>query len=136
MKMLRKQNDSTVSTGESHRMMGVGGDMALLEVHSHRHCFERVKLQVVVTAPGHQVVNLPPVGRLVAARDESDEGGVVHELQEFDGLVTGGTADRVREKSRGERTQLWGDSVLMVRGSETCFPSLTRCLLQYQTGSL
>src|SRR4029434_5650452 len=34
-----------------------------------------------------------------------------------------------REKSRGERTQPWGEPVLIVLESETCFPSLTRCLL-------
>ena len=34
-----------------------------------------------------------------------------------------------REKSRGEGTQPWGEPVLMVWESETCFPSLTCCLL-------
>ena len=39
------------------------------------------------------MVHLPPVGRLVPTRDESDEGGVVIcELQELDRLVTGGAA--------------------------------------------
>src|SRR4029434_10068047 len=34
-----------------------------------------------------------------------------------------------REKSRGESTQPCGAPVLMVRGSETSLPSLTRCFL-------
>jgi len=34
-----------------------------------------------------------------------------------------------REKSRGERTQPRGEPVLMVRESETCFPSLMCCFL-------
>ncbi|CAB1441388.1 unnamed protein product [Pleuronectes platessa] len=35
------------------------------------------------------MVNLPPVGGLVPTRDEPNEGGVIRELKEFDGLVTG-----------------------------------------------
>ncbi len=49
------------------------------------------------------MVNLPPVGRLIPIRDESNDGGVVRKLQELDGLMTGDAA--VRGESRGERTQ-------------------------------
>ena len=35
-----------------------------------------LELQVVLTASGHQTVDLPPAGRLIPTRDE---GGVVHE---------------------------------------------------------
>ena len=38
------------------------------------------------------MVNLPPVSGLIPPRDEPNEGGVVRELKEFDGLVTGGAA--------------------------------------------
>ena len=38
--------------------------------HTHLHCLYSIKLQVVLAAPGHQMVNLPPVGGLIPARDE------------------------------------------------------------------
>ncbi len=40
------------------------------EVHDHLHCFERVKLQVVKTAPDSQLLNLLSVGRLVTVLNE------------------------------------------------------------------
>ena len=49
------------------------------------------------------MINLPP-GR-IPTRDEPNEGGIVRKLKELDGLVTGGAAVVVQEKSRGERTQ-------------------------------
>jgi len=57
---------------------------------------ESVALQVVLTAPGHQMVNLPHVGRLIPTRDYPNEGDVVHELQELDRLMTGGAGVRVQ----------------------------------------
>ena len=36
------------------------------------------------------MVNLPPVSGLIPTRDKPNEGGVIRELEEFDGLVTGG----------------------------------------------
>jgi len=65
----RKQNDSTVSTGVTLGDEG-GWGWVLLEVSYHIHCLESIELQVVLTAPGHQMVNLPPVGRLILTRDE------------------------------------------------------------------
>jgi len=38
-------------------------------------CLDSVEPKVVLTAPGHQVVNLPPVGGLIPTRDEPNEGG-------------------------------------------------------------
>ena len=38
------------------------------------------------------MVNLPPVSGLIPTRDKPNEGGVIRELEEFDGLVTGGAA--------------------------------------------
>ena len=70
------------------------------------------------------MVNLPPVSRLVPSRDESDEVGVTRKLQELDGHEV--QLFVYREENRGERPQ---PLVLMVRGSETCFPSFTHCLL-------
>lgn len=41
---------------------------------------------------GHQMVNLPSVGWLIPTKDELNEGGVVCELLELDGLKTKGVA--------------------------------------------
>ncbi len=57
------------------------------------------------------MVSLPPVGGLIPTRDESSEGGVVCELQELDGLVTGGAAVGVQgEEQRGKNAALRGTS--------------------------
>ena len=57
------------------------------------------------------MVSLPPVGGLVTIRDKSDESGVVRELQELDGLVTGGAAVGVQgEEQRRKNTALGGTS--------------------------
>ncbi len=57
------------------------------EVHNHLHSFERVKLQVVKTAPDSQLLNLLSVSRLVTVLDEADQWVVVCKLQELDGGV-------------------------------------------------
>ena len=55
------------------------------------------------------MVNLQPVGGLIPTRDESYEGGVVREIQELDGLVTGGAAvGEQGEEQRGKNAALWG----------------------------
>ena len=62
-----------------------------------------------MVAPGHQMVNLPPVGRLASIRDESNEGGVARKLQELDRLVTGSAAVCVeREEQRRKNIALGG----------------------------
>ncbi len=43
------------------------------EVHDHLHSFERVKLQVVKTAPDSQLLHLLSVSRLVSVLDEADD---------------------------------------------------------------
>ena len=99
MKVPRERIDSTLSRvtqGDEG-----GQDLALPEVHSHLTCFESVELQVIATKPGHQVVSLP-------ARDESDEGGLVRELQEFDGLVTGCAAVCVQEEKQRRKNAASG----------------------------
>lgn len=58
------------------------GDLS--EVHNNLHCLYNVELQVVLTAPGHQTVNLQPVGRPIPIKHESNEGGVVRKLKEFE----------------------------------------------------
>lgn len=73
------------------------------------------------------MVNLPSVSRLIPTRDESNEGGVVCKLQDFEGLMMQLLV--YREKGRGEWMQPSGDPVLMVRESETCFTIFTCCLL-------
>ncbi len=74
------------------------------EVHDHLHSFERVKLQVVKTAPVSQLLNLLSVSRLVTVLDEADQCGVVCKLQELDRGVFRCAVVGV-EKSSGERTQ-------------------------------
>ncbi len=57
------------------------------EVHDYLHYFERVKFQVVKTAPDSQLLNLLSVSRLVTILDEADQCGVVCKLQELDRVV-------------------------------------------------
>ncbi len=49
--------------------------------------FERVKLQVVKTAPDSQLLNLLSISRLVTVLNEADDCGVICKLQELDGGV-------------------------------------------------
>lgn len=63
---------------ESIRVMRLGGGCILPETHNHLHYLESTELKVVLTAPGHQMVNISPVG---TTRDEPNEGGVTCELQ-------------------------------------------------------
>src|SRR4029434_7252880 len=84
---------------------GGGWGWVLPEIYNHLHCFQRVELQVVLATPGHQMVNLPPVSGLIATRDKPNEGGVIRELEEFDGLVTGGAAVCIQgEEERGRNS--------------------------------
>ncbi len=53
----RNLNDSTAVTVLFMMVSGVGGGSP--EVHDHLHCFERVKLQVVKTAPDSQLLKVP-----------------------------------------------------------------------------
>ncbi len=72
------------------------------EVHDHLHGFERVKLQVVKTAPDSQLLNLLSVSRPVTVLDEADQCG------DFKSLTEGSLEVQslvYREKSSGERTQ-------------------------------
>ncbi len=59
----------------------MGGERGVSpEVHDHLHSFERVKLQVVKTAPDRLHLNsqlLESVSRLVIILDEADQCGVV-----------------------------------------------------------
>ncbi len=80
------------------------------EVHDHLHCFKRVKLQVVKTAPDSQLLNLLSVGRLVTVLNEADQCGVVCKLQELDRGVFRCAVIRV------EGEEQWGENVAL-RGS-------------------
>ncbi len=77
------------------------------EVHDHLHCFERVKLQVVKTAPDSQLLNLLSVSRLVTVLEEADRCGVFCKLQELDGGVFRCVE---REEQWGENTALRSSS--------------------------
>ena len=62
-------------TGESPRVMGAGGAAFFRKSTSISAVFRAFSSQVFATAPGCQMVNLPPVSALIPTRDESDEGG-------------------------------------------------------------
>ncbi len=72
--MPRNLNDG--EWGESRRVSP--------EVHNHLHCFERVELQVVKTAPDNQLLNLLSVSRLVSVLNEADKYGFICKFQELD----------------------------------------------------
>lgn len=55
-----------------------------------------------MAASGYQPVDLPSAGRLNTVREKSGEGGVIHKLQEFNQLTTGGAL--VRIDGDGQRT--------------------------------
>ncbi len=80
------------------------------EVHYHLHCFERVQLQAVITAPDSQLFYLLSVSRLVSVLDEANKCGVIYELQELDrGVCRGAVVGVQGVEQRGENTSL-GDA--------------------------
>ncbi len=82
------------------------------EVHDNFQGFERVKLQVVKTAPDSQFLNLLSVSRLVTIQDEADQCGVVCKLQELDRGVFRCAVVRV------EGEEQWGENAAL-RSSST-----------------
>ncbi len=54
------------------------------EVHDYLHCFDPVELQVVVTTPESQLLNLLSVSRLATILNEADKCSVICDLQELD----------------------------------------------------
>ncbi len=108
--MPRNLNDSTVVTVLFMMMSGVECREVPPEVY-HLHCFERVKLQVVKTAPDSQLLNLLSVSRLVTVLDETDDRGVIYKLQEFDrGVFRCAVIGVEREKQWGENAALRSSS--------------------------
>ncbi len=96
---------SAVHDGEWGESRGVSP-----EVHGHLHSFERVKLQVVKTAPDRQLLNLLSVSRLVSVLDEADQCGAVCKLQELDrGVFRCVVVGVAGEEQWGENTAL-GDT--------------------------
>ncbi len=110
--MPRNLNDSTAVTVLLMMVSGGGGGRGVSpEVHDHLHCFERVKLQVVKTAPDSQLFNLLSVSRLVTILNEADESGVVCKLQELDrGVFRCAVVGVQREEQWGENTALRSSS--------------------------
>ncbi len=86
-------------------MSGGGGGGGSPEVLYRIHCFERVKLQVVKTAPDSKLLNLLPVSRLVTVLNEADQCGVVCKLQELYRGSLDVKSFVYRDKSSGEITQ-------------------------------
>ncbi len=115
---------SAVHDGERGESRGVSP-----EVHDHLHCFKRVKLQVVKTAPDSQLLNLLSVKRLVTVLTEADQCGVICKCQELDGGVFRCAVIRVQgEEQWGENTALSSSSADRTVLDEN-FPSLTTCCL-------
>ncbi len=80
-------------------------------VYDNLHCFERVELQVVKTAPDFQLLNLLSISRLVIVLKEADKCGVIYKLQELDREVFRCAVVGVEgEEQWGENTALWSSS--------------------------
>ncbi len=91
----------------------MGGEQGVSpEVHDHLHSFERVKVQVVKTAPDSQLLNLLSVSRLVTVLYEADQCGVICKLQELEVVQSFmyRVRVRVREEQWGENTALRSSS--------------------------
>jgi len=84
------------------------------EVHNHLHCFERVRLQVVESAPDSQLFNLLSVGRLITVLDEADECGVVCKLQELDREVLRCVIIALQGEEK------WGENAALGSSSADC----------------
>ncbi len=92
-------------------MMVSGGTAEGFLLKSTIICFERVKLQVVKTAPDSQLFKLLSASRLVTFLDEADQCGVICKLQELDRGVFRGAVVRVQgEEQWGENTALRSSS--------------------------
>ncbi|CAM4670019.1 unnamed protein product [Leuciscus chuanchicus] len=97
-------------------------------VHSHLHCFERVQLQVVMTALDSQLFNLLPICRLVTIVYEADgSSSNFKSLTEWSLAVQ--SLALLLEKSSEESTHPWRAPVLIVQVLDVNFPSLTSCCL-------
>ncbi len=95
----RNLNDSTAATVLFMMVSGRSAGGVPPEVYYHLHSFEHVELQIVVTAPDSQLLNLLSVSRLVTVLDETDDCGVICNLQEFDrGVFRGAVICVEREK--------------------------------------
>lgn len=94
------------------------------KVHYHLHCLGCITLQVVVTAPGHQDLNLFPIGRLISTSDASNEGGVICNLKEFDWLMIGRATVCAQEEEQRRKycISAWGEPVLMHWKTKTWLP--------------
>lgn len=55
----------------------------------------------VVTAPGHHVVNVPPIAKFISTWDEPGECGVICKVLEFDRLVSRDAAVGVKGEEQG-----------------------------------
>ncbi len=90
-------------------MMVSGGESRGVdpEVHDYLHSFDRVKLQVVKTAPDSQLLNFLSVSRLVTVLGEADQCGVICKLQDLDRGVFRSVVVRV------EREEQWGDNTAL-----------------------
>ncbi len=97
---------SVVHDGEWGESWGVSP-----EVHYHLYSFVRVQLQVVVTAPDRQLLNLLSVNRLITILNEADDFSVICKLQELDrGVFRCAVVGVEGEEQWGENTALRSSS--------------------------
>ncbi len=86
----------------------MGGEQGVSpEVHYHLYSVVRVQLQVVVTAPDSQLLNLLSVNRLITVLNEADDFSVICKLQELDRGVFRGEVIYV------EREYQWGENAAL-----------------------
>ncbi len=107
----RNLNDSTAVTVLFMMVSGGRAGGVPSEVHDHLHSFVRVQLQVVVTAPDSQLLNLLSVNRLITVLNEADDFSVICKLQELDrGVFRCAVIGVQGEKQWGENAALRSSS--------------------------
>ncbi len=129
MMVPRKRTESTVSTEELHRIMGAGGAGFFLK---------SIPIFTVFTALNSRLCWLHQVTRWSISHLQADSSpSEMSPMRVLSSPNVSSLTDSwleeqqlvYREKRRWERTQPWGEPVLMVRGSETSFPILTCCFM-------
>ena len=95
---------STASIVKSERVTGAGEVEFFLKSTTISTVFRPLSSRLFC------LLHLPTVGGLVTIINESDESGVVRELQELDGLMTGGAAVCVQGKEQRRKNTALGGS--------------------------
>lgn len=89
-----------MSTGESRRVMGVGGAVFLLQSRTISTALIALSSKLFCPDEVTRWSISHPIGILIPTSDEPNEGGVSRGLQELDGLITRGSAVGVKGKEK------------------------------------